>query len=71
MITLWLEAITPTRLPLRDERGDHPGAGVGLSRSGRTLNREHRVAKFADDGDGEVGAAGAVGLTECARREAG
>ena len=47
MITLWLCAVTPTRLPRREQLDDHRGRGVGLARARRALDAERACRRAA------------------------
>ena len=44
-MTLWLVAGDADALPGREQRADHPRAGVGLARAGRALDRKGRVVE--------------------------
>ena len=53
-MTLWLVAGDPDPLAGRQQRADHPGAGVGLARARRALDGERRVVEREREPSGRV-----------------
>ncbi len=53
-MTLWLVAGDPDPLAGREERADHPRAGVGLARAGRPLDGQDRPVELQREPAGRV-----------------